>query len=568
MQPGWRRNYVAETAAEGNQRCSKRQRQGKGWAPAIDEPAAIPSADSGRDSEPQTSLGQRCLYADFYMGSRGHECSRHFQSAGSQARTTSSAWVRGPPSSAIDTLWDAAPMDGLWLDIRAWLKHLNLLEHQEAIYSWCEVMGAASLEEVIECIDDLLEAVPMKALQAKRLQSKAQESLEVVRAEEAEGAGGGTSEAIPESSGGAGTNGTSHHADDAPPKSSGAARVQSFYKSLATLDDESPYLKQRPTEKATWVPTVKAASQGGRKRQQKERSKGVEQAKSTEDLEEQRKREEAQRLLEQQLREEQEKKLADARELIVAALERHDSQAFSSAVANAKEVGLPAAEVKEAEQQLNLALQRRGFGASMLEAPKDERFGPAVRNAFEEAQAEGAIEHLLGGAAAELATRKALQEWELAEQQREDSRMALQFALRQSQVETLQVALSEAKKAGLADDCGLMAEAATLLQALLEKEKKEAEAKQKLQKALAEQDLVLLEEAVLLCKELHLPLRGADETLRKWRIEAAEKQAAEQRLQAAFEAEDPCEVREAIAHARSKLESTVLQAAEDGNLRV
>ncbi|CAK8986373.1 unnamed protein product [Durusdinium trenchii] len=575
---------------------------------------------------------------------------RHFQSAGSQARTTSSAWVRGPPSSAIDTLWDAAPMveelsedvwqtpgaaeappweelsaevagqqepvgvleeadatvfaaetsqppetmskdatqmdaeetaaqkdaeagdeDGLWLDIRAWLKHLNLLEHQEAIYSWCEVMGAASLEEVIECIDDLLEAVPMKALQAKRLQSKAQESLEVVRAEEAEGAGGGTSEAIPESSGGAGTNGTSHHADDAPPKSSGAARVQSFYKSLATLDDESPYLKQRPTEKATWVPTVKAASQGGRKRQQKERSKGVEQAKSTEDLEEQRKREEAQRLLEQQLREEQEKKLADARELIVAALERHDSQAFSSAVANAKEVGLPAAEVKEAEQQLNLALQRRLQKRNdalcalqaMLEAPKDERFGPAVRNAFEEAQAEGAIEHLLGGAAAELATRKALQEWELAEQQREDSRMALQFALRQSQVETLQVALSEAKKAGLADDCGLMAEAATLLQALLEKEKKEAEAKQKLQKALAEQDLVLLEEAVLLCKELHLPLRGADETLRKWRIEAAEKQAAEQRLQAAFEAEDPCEVREAIAHARSKLESTVLQAAED-----
>lgn len=554
--------------------------------------------------------------------------------AGSPTRSQSfaSAWVKGPPASAMDTLWDAPPTveevpeevwqapavlphdtpaeeaakgdgfegaeafevaeeatrpcaedskveDPFYRDICAWLKHLNLSEHQEAIYTWCEEMGAATLEEVVESAEDLLEAVHIKPLQVKRLQSKAQEALDAVRMElqevqevklePEEAKSSEVLEVLEPSDAGQeeAPEGKSYYA---PATSSGAARAQSYYKSLAKIEDEN-YLKSSFTETATWLPMAKAASQGSRKRRHKEQLKEAEQAKLAEDLAEEEKRLEAQRLMEQQLREEKERKLTEARALIASTLERSESEAFYAAVAAAKEVDLPAEEIREAERQLKLALQRRLQARNdalctlqaTLEAPKDESFGPAVRKALEEARAAGAIQHLSAGAEAEAASKKALQEWELAEQHREDSMMALQFALRQREIGALEAALSEAKKAGLADDSGLVAEASSLLQELVEKERLETEAQQKLQQALDEEDLAGLEIAVSLCKTLRLPLQpDVDETLKQWRKEAAERQAVEEELEAALSSEDPVAVREVLARARTKLRSEVLLHAE------
>lgn len=553
-----------------------------------------------------------------------------FKAAGSPTRSQSfaSAWVKGPPASAMDTLWDAPPTveevpeevwqspvvlphdtpaeeaakgddfegaeafevaeeeatkpceedskieDPFYRDICAWLKHLNLSEHQEAIYAWCEEMGAASLEEVVESAEDLLEAVHIKPLQVKRLQSKAQEALDAVRMQlpevNLEPEEPKSSEQVleePSETGPEAAEGKSY----APATSSGAARAQSYYKSLAKMEDEENYLKSSYTETATWLPMAKAVSQGSRKRRHKEQLKEAEQAKLAEDLAEEEKRLEAQRLMEQQLREEEERKLSEARALIASALARSESEAFYAAVAAAKEVGLPAEEIREAEKQLKLALQRRlqartdALGAlqATLEAPKDESFGPAVRKALEEARAAGAIQHLSAGAEAEAASKTALQEWELAEQHREDSMMALQFALRQREIGALEAALSEAKKAGLADDSGLMAEASSLLQELVEKERQETEAQQKLQQTLDEEDLAGLEEAVRLCKTLRLPVQpDVDETLKQWRKEAAEREAVKEELEVALFSEDPVAVREVLARARTKLRSEVLLHAE------
>ncbi|CAE7467046.1 unnamed protein product [Symbiodinium natans] len=350
-------------------------------------------------------------------------------------------------------------------DVALWLGHLNLTDHTQAVLAWCEEMGAASLEEVIESIDDLVRELALKPLQEKRLQSKAVEALENVRSREATQAnvaGSEPSSAAPGTSyyDGAGTSSSRTGSKETRPVS----KAQSFYKSCGQ-EAEDNYLKQRPTETAVWVPSAKS-SQGARKRQ-KDRTAAANEAQASAQKEaEAEARREAARRLEEQLREEKEQKLRECRALLADALDRTDSQAFATALAAAKKAGLSPEDGKEAQDKLNLALRRRtqrrhdalcALQAS-LEAPKDEGFGPAVQKALEEAKKEGVLEHVPGGREAARDAEAALHEWEVAEQQRQESRMALQFALRRGEVGALQVALSEAKAAGLADDSGLMAE--------------------------------------------------------------------------------------------------------------
>ncbi|CAE7293762.1 unnamed protein product, partial [Symbiodinium sp. CCMP2456] len=480
------------------------------------------------------------------------------------------------PQEPVDPTDEEQEAESLGTDVALWLSHLNLADQKQAVLAWCEEMGAASLEEVIESIEDLAQALALKPLQEKRLQNRAAEALEKVRASEAAGAnadaatGAGPSTAPP---------GTSYY--DAASSSragsketSAVSRAQSFYKSCGQ-EAEDNYLKQRPTEVAVWVPSAKK-SQGERKRQKKPASEAAE------EKEAEKARREAERRLEEQLREEHERKLKECRDLIADALDRTDSQAFATALAAAKKAGLSPEEGKEAQEKLNLALRRRTqrrHGAlcalqASLEAPKDESFGPAVQKALEEAKAEGVLEHVPGGREAARDAEAALHDWEIAEQQRQESRMALQFALRRGEVGALQVALSEAKAAGLPDDSELMTEAASLVQELLEKERliqeellqKERlkqEAITKRERALAEEDLQLLEEAIALCRQQGLPLQGAEETLQRWRLQAEERQAAELQLQAAFESEDSAVLRKAIASTRTKASPEALRAAED-----
>lgn len=481
------------------------------------------------------------------------------------------------PQEPVDPTDEDQEAESLGTDVALWLSHLNLADQKQAVLAWCEEMGAASLEEVIESIEDLAQALALKPLQEKRLQNRAAEAFEKVRASEAAEAnadaaatGAGPSTA---------PQGTSYY-DGASSSRAGSketsavARAQSFYKSCGQ-EAEDNYLKQRPTEVAVWVPSAKK-SQGERKRQKKPASEAAE------EKEAEKARREAERRLEEQLREEHERKLKECRDLIADALDRTDSQAFATALAAAKKAGLSPEEGKEAQEKLNLALRRRtqrrhdalcALQAS-LEAPKDESFGPAVQKALEEAKAEGVLEHVPGGREAARDAEAALHDWEIAEQQRQESRMALQFALRRGEVGALQVALSEAKAAGLPDDSELMTEAASLVQELLEKERliqeellqKERlkqEAITKRERALAEEDLQLLEEAIALCRQQGLPLQGAEETLQRWRLQAEERQAAELQLQAALESEDSAVLRKAIASTRTKASPEGLRAAED-----
>ncbi|CAE8632025.1 unnamed protein product, partial [Polarella glacialis] len=344
---------------------------------------------------------------------------------------------------------DCSPKASLAGDVSAWLRELNLVEHAEVALNWCAEMGAASLEEVVESVEDLIEALSLKPLQAKRMSNKGAEALQAVRA--ASGSLPTPAAANNEEGKLDGGEGNSFHSDAAA-----EPIAQSFYAAtsggpeaaeLAQTEDaaEEDYLKQRPTERATWVPTARM-SQGALKRQQKDASgkqeasskaapdAAAKAAESQRADEEERKAQAALRL-EEQLREEKERRLNEARAIIASALERSDSEAVMSAVKIAREAGLPPVELEQAEQSLNLTLRRRlqrrqaalcGLQAALEAAPKDESFGTSLRKALDEARAEGAVQHLSGGREAAEAAEAAMRDWELAEQQRGEARMALQ----------------------------------------------------------------------------------------------------------------------------------------------
>ncbi|CAJ1334344.1 unnamed protein product [Effrenium voratum] len=88
-------------------------------------------------------------------------------------------------------------------------------------------------------------------------------------------------------------------------------------------------------------------------------------------------------------------------------------------------------------------------------------------------------------------------------------------------------------------------------------------ARGKLAAALAEQDLEALEEALALCKERRLPCQGAEETLCRWRAEAAAREAAERQLEDAFDSEDLVAVKAALVVARPCFKPQALHAAEE-----
>ena len=58
---------------------------------------------------------------------------------------------------------------------KTWEQHLS--RRRMAFRGSC-----SRAQKVVDSVEDLLEGVPMKALQAKRLQSKAQEAYEAARA--------------------------------------------------------------------------------------------------------------------------------------------------------------------------------------------------------------------------------------------------------------------------------------------------------------------------------------------------------------------------------------------------
>eukprot|EP00933_Yihiella_yeosuensis_P015843 TRINITY_DN13686_c0_g2_i1.p1 TRINITY_DN13686_c0_g2~~TRINITY_DN13686_c0_g2_i1.p1 ORF type:complete len:946 (-),score=306.26 TRINITY_DN13686_c0_g2_i1:38-2740(-) len=138
--------------------------------------------------------------------------------------------------------------------------------------------------------------------------------------------------------------------------------------------------------------------------------------------------------------------------------------------------------------------------------------------------------------------------------------MALQFALRRGEIAALEVALTEARQAGLGEGDGLLSEAEALLQECKEKESLNKQAAESLQSAIAARDVNLLEQAITTCVERRLSLQGADALLQTLQAEADQRRIAESELQAARDSQDPATIREAILQAR---ECGLTQSAMD-----
>eukprot|EP00927_Polykrikos_kofoidii_P028314 TRINITY_DN24749_c0_g1_i1.p1 TRINITY_DN24749_c0_g1~~TRINITY_DN24749_c0_g1_i1.p1 ORF type:complete len:1523 (-),score=345.44 TRINITY_DN24749_c0_g1_i1:21-4589(-) len=490
--------------------------------------------------------------------------------------------------------------DGLIADVTAWLIELNLSCARDAVLAWCDEMGAARLEEVAESAEDLAEALSLKPLQAKRLRVRGQEALEAVRnggkvdsrtdsqltdgrgssssaaafavaaqapVEElcatllpvpaaAVGASGGVffNKAQPQSfyaassGGGFPGAGSAGQSPDASPTDSAAASVE----------DRS--VKQRPTERATWTPTVKVG-QGARRKQQREAIEEV------------------------ALRE-----LSEARAAIVLAISAAEADydadgddealspkaalaALRAAVAHAETAGvLPADEMEAAREALRRSVarweERCRLAAETLRVvlgmPRDAAFGERARAAL--AGAEDALETDDGDGAVEDCEawlRTALREWELAEQRREEANMALHFAMRRGDVKALEVALDEARAAGLSDDEELFVQAADALRDAIEREAANAAATERLRVATETRDLAALERAVEECLARQLQVKDAVTLMETLRVEATARAEATAELQAAVEGHSTAALKAALARARqSDLEASLVERAE------
>lgn len=66
--------------------------------------------------------------------------------------------------------------------LHMWLTELKLSRYVEAAASWCDEMGACTLEEVLENLDDFAADVGMKPLEQKRLQRDGAAAMEVAEA--------------------------------------------------------------------------------------------------------------------------------------------------------------------------------------------------------------------------------------------------------------------------------------------------------------------------------------------------------------------------------------------------
>lgn len=425
-------------------------------------------------------------------------------------------------------------------EVAAWLRELGLSEHQGAVLAWCEKMGAASLDEVMDSLEELAEAVELKPLQRKRLLKQGKD-LQSFYTEH---------------------NPPVHEEED----------LQSFYSehNLPVQEEEDMYLKQTPTEKATWEPTVKV-TQAARKKQQQQKSKAGPSLEEDDDEEAQR-RADAARRLQEQLAGERARAQAEMLEVLRRAAGEGEAEAFRVALETARAVGAAAEDLREAERTLERTLKTRKrlreealcALQAVVEAPRDEHFGKTVRAALEAALGSRDLE---GHAAAAADAEAALRDWEAIQQLRGEAKMGLQIAVRRGEVKILQMALEEARGAGLtASDNAegrLVVEAQERLRQALARERAAAEATERLRQAMESEDIDELEEAVEACRELHLPLSGAEPLLHRLREEAEHREEAAWRLREAMEGQDTAAIRAAMGEARgARVAPALLERAE------
>lgn len=361
---------------------------------------------------------------------------------------------------------------------------------------------------------------------------------------------------------------------------------QSFYNSpgksggSATAEEEDcqeeVYLKSRPSEKATYLPSAKRKmGQGERKRIQRQQQQVAEADeaggvnKALEEAECRRKAEAAERL-EEQLRAEREQKLDEVRGLLQSAIAAADGDAFRTALKVARQAGLSEAELRARSDDLAKALQKRERARqealcalqAALESPQDEHFGETMEEALAEAESLG-VHKIAGGAALQTEAKEALEQWKEAEQQRLEATMGLQFAIRRGEADPLQVAIDGARDCGISVSNPLLKEALDMLVTLRVKESEDAEAQDQLEQAIAARSVPLLETAIQVCSLRRLPLQGADTLLKSLQAKAARTLATEDSLRQAIAGGQPEAIRAAAGAAReAEADPHLLQEAE------
>lgn len=431
-------------------------------------------------------------------------------------------------------------------DVVAWLEELKMSEHQAAVLKWCDDMGAASLEEVVESIEDLKDAITLKPLQARRLVKGATEAMAKVKARAEEKC--------------------------CQPK---VAPV-SFYKAsscTAALMDERDrdvgdtdvYLKQRPSERATWMPMQKM-DQGTRKKQQKQAAAVKERTKTMEVPDKAKQNEDAAKRLAEQLAEEQLK----SNEVLLDSIRHADAATLQDALAGGRKAGLSADDLaraeKEAKQKHCQQQQAVADLSFLLDQPRTDGFGHALRKALDD------IKHLCAGegSAATCLSRGsiALEEWEQLQEKQGEAKMAIQFALRRGEEQALKVALDEGRVAGLSTH-SLFQEASRELLQLQDRARQDRIAAEHLQRAMKCEELEELRTAVGECTVRKLPLNGADVLLERLTAEAEVRHAASAKLERALASKDVMVIRAAIDSAKhAGLQEHTLDRAEQCVLNI
>lgn len=479
------------------------------------------------------------------------------------------------PLTAAGEAADREERDGITEDVIAWLAELKLQTYKEAVLAWCDEMGAASLEEVVESADDLVEAVELKDSEVRRLRLQAAEALAKVRERggvcsksEREIATSGDAQAVVQpvqSFYASHSASTTMERSSASCSSSAHGEGQPASSQLASVggvdvdggdggDDDSVYLKRKPTQTATWTPTVKPASQKLQKKLSKQGSKGQGQLSTNADAEEaeaQRRREEAERRLKQELEDEARLKVETARSTLTQAREEAEPDRLRRTISEVERQGLlPASEIAEAREALLTLVrerQRRYDSAvcrlqAVLDEPRGPDFGQQARESLESA---ADARNAQGGDHVVEALEAALTQWEVAERRREEASMVLHFALGHATERSLQTALDEARQFGLDCNHSLFAEASKALEDI-QKEALAAEAKriedeaaaERLREAMEAEDIDSLEAAVQECSSRSLPLRGADGMLQSLRAVKARRDKAATQIHQAMEGDD------------------------------
>lgn len=356
--------------------------------------------------------------------------------------------------------------------------------------------------------------------------------------------------------------------------------IQGFYDEQglsAPSGDTDIYIQAEPSTVATWVPKAKVSQNVLKKLQKQHKSQQPGKTLSSRadvgqpdaDAEE-RLRAEAVQRFQEQLEAEHSRRLGDAEDALRYASAEGDEAAFEAALGPAAEAGVDSGRVKEARSALARTLEERARHresalAALRDAvqqPRTAGFGRHLGDALALAEDAHSLE---GYETAKEVAEQALDEWRELEQRRNNAKMTLHMALRAKVSEGLRAALDEARNAGLDETSGdpLVDEAVALLEEVEASGREDGAATQRLEAAMAEEDLEDLELAIEACRARQLDVRAAGALLAKLQEEESRREAAACKLQQAIDAGGALEIRAALAEAReASVEAWLLEKAE------